>query len=420
MKNIVFLVGEYHPFFSAVATCCYNIAEEISINNKVTIICFKSDIKQSDKEVYNGQNIIRISNFWWDQRLNLSSKISTHSGIKRKIFSFILNLIKIRAFCQIIFSKVSIRNDMVRTYSNALNQISYQIDALIPFCFPYETVLAAMKHKSINPETKLIPYLFDPFVDSDTLHRTNWNKKIKKNANKKIEEHMFRISEKVFCVNQLKLHFSNYPKYSFMINYTEHPLLKRKIITDNKLTNGCNDTIVATYTGVFDKYIRNPEYFLKIMNNALEESNSVLKLYSYGNCQNIIDKFANESNGRIINFGYVPKYEADIAILNSDVLISVGNIDNKQVPSKIIEYISALKPIIHFYSNDNDVNIQILKDYPLSICIKQDEANYFENVSKCDIFIKASRFKTISYSMVEKTYITSTPKFIANQILKYV
>lgn len=184
--------------------------------------------------------------------------------------------------------------------------------------------------------------------------------------------------------------------------------------------NGVSNKVIFTYTGVFDRYVRNPEYFLRTIHSVVSKCNAELHLYTYGNCGNIIDKYIKNANGKIINHGYVKKKEADAAVANSNILISVGNRDSIQSPSKIFEYMSAGKPIVHFYTADDDINMKILKDYPLCLCLKQDEALLQENAEKFVRFCQEYKNKTLDFTEVEKIYYYATPKVIAEQMLDVI
>ncbi|MCO5385780.1 MAG: glycosyltransferase [Desulfosporosinus sp.] len=417
--NIVFLVGSYYPYFSAVGTCCYNIAEEMAKQNKITVVCMKSRIEQSETEEYQGQAIIRVSHRWWDVRLKLGEKMKTSASIIKKCYNLLLNIVRAKEYLQIVLSTVSLNKGWVRSYRRALENIKDPIDVIIPLCFPMEAVAAGMEYKHMHKSVKIIPYLFDPFVESHTLHRAEWNKRLKRKNNMMIETYMLNISSKVFCVNQLQEHFIQYTHYLGNLIFNEHPLLI-KIYKESSQIKVGKGNIHLTYAGVFDKKIRNPEYLLKFMLRTLPEIDAKLHLYSYGNCVNVVEKYSDESKGSITNHGFVPKEEANRAVYASDILVCVGNIDNLQVPSKIFEYMSTGKPIVHFYTADDDVNVKILKDYPLCLCLKQDKNLFMENRKKFIKFCQDNKGKTLDFSEVEKFYYYATPEFIAKQMMEII
>jgi hypothetical protein len=186
MKHIVFIVGSYYPFFSAVGTCCYNLAEIFSKKYKVTVICLKNNNKQNNNEDYKKQHILRVSYKWWDLRIMITERINKNNGIIKNWYKLLLNGVRAKEFLQVIFSRASIRNNLVNSYLDALNNMEEPIDIIIPMCFPMEAVVAATYYKKKFKFVKLIPYLFDSFVESRKLHRTRFNKIIKRKNNIKI------------------------------------------------------------------------------------------------------------------------------------------------------------------------------------------------------------------------------------------
>lgn len=419
MKHIVFIVGSYYPYFSAVGICCYNIAEEMAKDNKVTVICMKSRFGQSEEDEYKGQTIIRVSHKWWNLRLKINDKIKTSSGFVKKFYILLLNAVRAKEYLHIIFSRLSLNNGWVKSYQRALEGIKEQVDVIIPMSSPMEAVAAGMKYKHKYDKVKIIPYLFDPFVNNHTLHRAKWIKRLKYKNNIKFEINMLNISTKVFCVNQLHAHFIQYKKYMIKLIFTEHPLLK-KLYDIEKCAKRYRLTICLTYAGIFDKIIRNPEYFLVLMLKELPNINGKLHLYCYGNCNHIVGKYCNESKGNIINHGYVPKEEADRAVYESDFLIGIGNIDNLQVPSKVFEYMSTGKPIIYFYTVDDDINVKILKDYPLSLCLKQDDKLLQNNANLFVKFCQDNKNETLNFNEVEKIFYYATPNYIARTMIDFI
>lgn len=414
--NVVLLTDVYYPYGSATGICCYNVAEEMARQHTVTVICIRSRIDQTDMEEHEGQKILRVSVRSWNARLRLDEKVRSNHGIKRKWYTLLLDSVRARGYIRMLLSRVSIDLDWVRAYQAALAEIEGPIDVLVPFCFPMEAVVAGMEYVRAHSGVKLIPYLFDPFVDSLTLHRTRWNKHLKRKGNLRIEQDMLKASQKVLCMYHLRNHFVQSGYCLDKLVFTEHPLLKRiPEEVSQRETMKRNTSLV--YLGVFDRTVRNPQYLLKLMLIALPRLDGQLHLYVAGNCGKIVSRYCAESNGRIVDHGFVRKEEANRAMYDNEVLVAVANAESTQVSSKIFEYISTGKPIVLFYTDNDDINAGILSKYQLCLCLKQDDVLLQENVEKLINFCRDTEDKRVSFADVEKIYYSATPEYATNQML---
>lgn len=406
----------YYPYGSATGICCYNVAEEMAKQHAVTVICMRSRIDQAGTEKHQGQKILRISSRWWDARLRLGEGIMGSRGVKRKWYALLLDAVRARGYVRMLLSRVSIDLDWVRAYQAALAEIESPIDVLVPFCFPMEAVVAGMEYVRAHSSIKLIPYLFDPFVDSPTLHRTRWNKHLKRKGNLRIEQDMLKVSQKVLCMYHLQDHLVQSGCCLDKLVFTEHPLLKRipEEISQRETMKGSTSLI---YVGVFNRIMRSPQYLLKMMLIALPRLDGQLHLYVAGNCGKIVSRYCAESSGRIVDHGFVRKEEANRAMYDNEVLVAVANAESTQVSSKIFEYISTGKPIVLFYTDDDDINAGILSKYPLCLCLKQNDVLLQENVEKLIKFCRDTEDKRASFADVEKIYYSATPEYVTNQML---
>jgi len=422
MKHIVFLVGSYYPYFSAVGTCCFNIAEEIVKENKVTVVCMKSRIGQLEQEEFHGQTIIRVSHRWWDTRLKLDENIKKSSSIIKKLYILLLNIVRAKEYLQIVFSRMSLNKGWIRSYQRALENITDQIDVIIPLCFPMEAVIAGINYKKKVNETKLIPYLFDQFVERKELHKLRILMSLKMDYHLDIEKDMIDFSDKLLVIHSLQKHFKTYfPKAIKKIQFVEHPLLKLIYLQSPKeQKKGYLEGCILVFTGALLKGYVMPDYMLNLLLSVNAKMNFTLNLYIGGNCENTIEKYQRLIPDTIINHGYVDKKTAVEAITSSNILISIAEIKGIQVSSKIFEYMSTGKPIVHFYTADNDINVRILKDYPLCLCIKQDDSLINGNAEKFIKFCHENKGKTLNFREVERIYYHATPKFIAEQMMEII
>jgi len=122
------------------------------------------------------------------------------------------------------------------------------------------------------------------------------------------------------------------------------------------------------YFGVLTKGVRSPENTLKFFNNSDFEFNW------YTNPDSKLMVTQNKIN--LDNHKFFDMVSRDEALdkMTSSLhcLLSIGNLNPGQLPSKIIEYISTGKPVIHFAEIDDDPVIQISKQFNNLIIVNSD------------------------------------------------
>jgi hypothetical protein len=81
------------------------------------------------------------------------------------------------------------------------------------------------------------------------------------------------------------------------------------------------------------------------------------------------------------------------AVSEADVLINIGNKTTYQLPSKLVDYMATGKPVLNLASIRDDSSADVLRDYPNSLTIVDDNftktssdfsklINFFENLPK--------------------------------------
>jgi hypothetical protein len=83
-------------------------------------------------------------------------------------------------------------------------------------------------------------------------------------------------------------------------------------------------------------------------------------------------------------------------------LMSIGLSDTYFISSKIFEYMSTGKPVVHFYCRDDDPTLPYYEKYPAALLIdSRDETN--ENADKVASFL-TNPPDTVPFSQLEKLY----------------
>lgn len=416
-KHIVFILGDY--LNSANGLCVKKIIDVMKQTNKVTVVCTRNQKGQPDIEEYNSHTIIRIEAWEHSIRNQIRDVFQNPSKkTKRALYSVLLRGVQVRRYLNALISKENVINAFVEEYVKALNNIKEPIDFLVPVCFPFESVVAALSYQELyNDSVKVVPYLFDKFSTSRTLHRTTWNRRLKMRRHLILEKIMLEDSEHILTTGDWEKHFKSYfSNYIEKITFSDIPALCP--IVNKSLVHYEKNRIHFVYTGALNNKIRTPEYTLRLFSSCMdEEQDFVFHMYVRGNCDSIVNRYVNKKPQQIINHGSVPVEIAHSAFNATDFLISIGNTDITQQPSKIYEYMASGKPIIHLYQDKRDPTIKILSKYAMSCCVEQNEIDFENNKAIIMRFVdKYYGAPTIKFEEVKEHFIEATPEYTA-QIL---
>jgi len=236
--------------------------------------------------------------------------------------------------------------------------------------------------------------------------------------NKRYETWLKRMYKDVTAVIVMKSHEAYWkrtfePTYSEKLLIADLPILRKKTI---KVSRPHEETRMI-YSGLIEKRYRSPSYLLSVLKELhSREFKFHMSFYSKGDCEEEIAEVAREVN-EISQHGFVTPDELDVAISETDVLISIGNSFSRSVPSKIISYLNYGKPIIHLSSQEDDVCCEYLGRYNLALVIKQSMT--VEQASALVIeFLERTRNKTIIFEDVQRAFIMNDPDYCANLICK--
>ena len=115
----------------------------------------------------------------------------------------------------------------------------------------------------------------------------------------------------------------------------------------------------------------------------------------------------------------ISQEEAHNAMLDCDVLVSMGHDSANMCPSKAIDFASSGKPILHIQKIENCCAKKYLERYPDKCFIYQNEELTDERVSEVAQFIlDAKGKKTISFDKVRELYSDFTMEALIEKILK--
>lgn len=419
-KHIIFIVDGYYPNYSANGICVKKVTDILKVTHNVTVICIKNQKGLPDIEEHDSINIVRIETGEFRARNYVNSILKkSKSKFKRALVIPLLRAVQVRRYLNTIISKENIINSFVKGYIKALKEVNGPIDLIVPVCFPFESIVAALEYKTLYYNSvKIVPCLFDKFSASEGLHRTEWNKKLKMQRHLILEKDMLEKSDSILATDDWEGHFKYYfSNYINDIEFIDIPALCP--IERNSLIHYDDNEVHFAYTGSLDYRVRPAEYALKLLSSCItDKPEYILHMYVWGNCESIINRFVESKPKQIINHGSVSVETAHSALANADVLLSIGNTDITQKPSKIYEYMACGKPIIHLYHDENDPIIKILNKYGRACCLEQSETNIESNRVELIRFVeKYKGMPIITFAEVKNKFLGATPEYTV-QILK--
>lgn len=136
-------------------------------------------------------------------------------------------------------------------------------------------------------------------------------------------------------------------------------------------------TIKMLFLGTLTEEVRSPKRMLSVFDKLITkypDYNFVLNFY--GEFTDTIDSFneyAHLLDKSVFLHGFISRDEVNLAIKNTDVLLNVGNKNEFQEPSKLIEYMYSCKKILNFCSITEDTSLELLEKYQLKHNILSNE-----------------------------------------------
>lgn len=205
------------------------------------------------------------------------------------------------------------------------------------------------------------------------------------------------------------------------------PSLKGKMVVNHnvfipysnssRIPKKSNDKIKLVFVGTLTPITRSPENLLKFFVSLLEIENlkERLELYLYGDtnqCLEIINKYDFFINKNFFIKGFVPRESIPFILNEADVLVNIGNNNEFQEPSKILEYVFLGKPILNVCTIENDSSKEMLKEYPLNLNINPNE---IEDPKKCaEVYDFLVKRKYVSTSLID----TILDKYLLKEVQK--
>ena len=365
MNNYIFLTNMYLPKPGATGLCVHQLAKKL-VDNNVYTICYDDGF---DKINYDGVNVIKIKIPSYLKNQDNMSKIQKKINIIYSLFKK-----------AIYFYKYPLRSkSLIRRYKKniekVINNANNEKIKIIASYTPLEAIIAASEIKRKYKErVEIIYYSTDTLSNeqgADGFLPSSYRTK----CGLKWEKKLFALYDKIIIMECHKNHYlsQEFEQYKNKMYIANFPFLEKKDIDVQKKKDGM---VHMVYAGTLYRNLRNPSFMLSSLIDVSKEKKIKIDIYGIGDCDDIVQDAMRKSENIIKMNGMISHDNVLKKVYGSDVLLSIGNKESPMAPSKIYEYMSTGKPIIHFYFYDGDPCIEPLMQYGNALLIKDNDNMY--------------------------------------------
>jgi len=285
--------------------------------------------------------------------------------------------------------------------------LNLDYDYIISVSLPFSSHLAAYILNKKNKK-KWIMDIGDPFLLKKNAKENNHL--IYFFLNKYYEKKFYNLAYKILFTHKesLETHSSyfNIDKKKLMIGMPistfDEDIYKLTLSYDY-----LSKPIIFGYFGVLTKGVRSSENVLNYLED-LEEFN--FKWFTNPDSKIEISKhMLQKNNHEFLNM--VSRSEAlKIMASSTHCLLSIGNKNAAQLPSKVVEYLSTGKPVVHFAEIEDDPVVEISKKYSNLLVISKE-------LDKEDFIKKLNNLFANIYKFSNEAFLEEySPRTLVNKL----
>ena len=373
MSKYLIVTHQFLPHVSPRTTRWKLLVDElVSLGHEVTVLTgTKQHSQDSNIEIIFVGNS-RASNVVVNLR-NQSNSLDSKNRIKSIIFKL---LKKVYRFVIRNFAWPDYTMFWLISVFRVRKKLNLEYDVLVTVSLPFSSHIAGyLINKKIGK-----PWIMDvgdPFTLKTTAPENN--SFLYGRLNKHYEMKFYKQASKVLFTHDdaRKIHIKEF-QINPSITAVGQPISKFRehLYEQTKNYNYTNNDIKFGYFGIFTHGVRTPVNFINFLDKF---QNYEMHWYINSDSESILQKNNLNSSKHIFN-SHVARDEAlQLMTKAFHCLVSIGNLNPNQIPSKVIEYIATGKPVIHFAEINDDPVIHIADEFDnVFIVTKNTDINIFK------------------------------------------
>jgi len=361
MKRILFVTDTYYPDSSATTTLARRTAEAL-VQLGCIVDVYPSEISGNHFKYPSEWNGVRI--------------ISPDSGAREERF------VPVKASKDHPFTSGQVEK---LTGVLAAGNYEYVFSVAIAFEVNFLVHEAVSNLSSLTSELpKWFPMAYDPYAYDPHVTKEQRRER----AAREIEE--LKDATRIFFLTEFKEDYIGSPienKIEWFMLPCIRPIspnrTKRAITFDESYIN-------CVFLGDFYYGVENTDFIFRLF----EPLNSNIRLYTVGNLCDFgptVELWKKRLGGRYVCHERVSQEEAHNVMLDCDVLVSMGHDSANMCPSKIIDFISSGKPILHIKKIQDCCGEKYLQRYHDKYCIYQNDELTQARISEVERFVRNAK-----------------------------
>lgn len=171
----------------------------------------------------------------------------------------------------------------------------------------------------------------------------------------------------------------------------------------------------CVFVGSLYPTLRTPHYALELF-SALNDPKLELVFVGGGwenYPANLLEPYRKILGDRLIVTGPLPAARAAEEVAKADVLLSLGNGVDNQVPSKIFEYFAAGRPVLHLAKLENDPCRPYFDRWPLALTLLESEGAGPEVLARLSAFLAEKGRSRLPFEEAARLFESNTPQAAA-------
>lgn len=179
-----------------------------------------------------------------------------------------------------------------------------------------------------------------------------------------------------------------------------------------------HEGVRCVFCGSLYPTLREPDFTLELF-TALNAPDLTLTMAGRG--WEPFEAAAQRAQGvlgaRFVRPGLLPPEKAAELESGADILLSLGNAFDNQMPSKLFSYLGTGKPLLHLAVTDTDPTLPYLAKYPLALVLHKKNGVTPEVVDTLRRWLTDVQGQCLPYAQVAALYPEFTPEVVAQTFI---